>query len=237
MKYIASVNSQSCRDHKSKSAPSGTSLQLAWFWITSRYRHGALLTRHSVSPSFLHYFPKVSQIPTLKPSQIQGSATPGRIPDTPLQQEKSNDTNHNSEALPSRQALSAEQPLSSTLQIIWCLFTGSNTTLRENYNRNYTVPIQYSEGRQAFSSQTTILRNIISPVQLLKGKNPEFSWFALPVCSSFQAVANQDPVPALCQSELTVCPNPNPRTEAASQESLHQTHMFCTSNIASKVTN
>lgn len=51
MKYIASVNSQSCGDHKSKSAPSGTSLQLAWFWITSRYRHGALLTRHSVSPT------------------------------------------------------------------------------------------------------------------------------------------------------------------------------------------
>lgn len=98
--------------------------------------------------------------------------------------------------------------------------------LRENYNsnRNYRVPIQHSEGRQVFSSQTTILRNIISPVKLLKGKKPEFSWFALPVCSSFQAVSKAKPNSSSVSVGIdSLCPNPNPPTEEASQDSLHQT--------------
>lgn len=131
----------------------------------------------SVSSSFIHYFLNVSETPTLKPFQIRGSATPGRITDTPFQHGKGNDTNHNTETFHSRQALSTEQTLSSTLQRIWCLsLRGATQLLRENSNsnRNYRVLIQYSEGRQAFSSQTTILRNIISPVKLLKGKNPVF---------------------------------------------------------------
>lgn len=89
----------------------------------------------SVSPSSIHSFLNVSQTPTLKPFQIRGSAAPGGITDTPFQRGKGNDTNHNSETFHSRQALSAEQTLSSTPQIIWCLSTWSNTTTQRGFQQ------------------------------------------------------------------------------------------------------
>lgn len=71
-----------------------------------------------------------------------------------------------------------------------CYYSDRITKATEIIERRYNTP---KAGRQAFSSQTTILRNIISLVKLLKGKNPELSWFALPVCSSFQVLSKAKP--------------------------------------------
>lgn len=238
MKYIASVNSESCGDHKSSiwNFPL-TCLVLDNFSLKAQ---SFANTSFSVSTNFIHYFLKVSQIPALKPFQIRGgSATPGRITDTPLQHEKGNDTNHNSETFHSRQALSTEQTLSSTLQIIWCLFAWSNTTTQRELQQQQKLQSAGTILRRqtgVFKSNT-ILRNIISPVKLPKGKNTVF--IVCPsVCSSFQAVRKARPYSSsVSVGTGSLCPNPNPPTEEASQESLHQTHMPCTSNITSKGTN
>lgn len=99
------------------------------------------------------------------------------------------------------------QFLNLTLQIIWCLFLrGAILLLRQNYKSNYRVLIQYSKGRQPFSSQTTILRNIISLVKLLKGKKDRV-FMVCPSClqlfPSCEQSKIQEPIPVLCRSILT----------------------------------
>lgn len=138
--------------------------------------------------------------------KTRGSATPGRITGTPFQHEKSNDTNHNSETFHSRQALSAEQTLSSTLQIIWCLFAGSNTTTQRELQQ-----------QQKLQSADTILRRQTGvfksnnyfkkyylPCQATERKKPQ-SFHGLPFL--FAALSKLCPKTQfqLCQSELARC--------------------------------
>lgn len=107
------------------------------------------------------------------------------------------------------------QFLNLTLQIIWCLFLrGAILLLRITKATEYRVLIQYSKGRQAFSSQTTILRNIISLVKLLKGKKRQ-SFHGLPFLFAALSKLWAKQNPGANSSSVSVhtdsaCPNPNP---------------------------
>lgn len=77
---------------------------------------------------------------------------------------------------------------------------GALLLLAENYkgDRNQRVLIQYSEGREAFSTQTAILRSIISLVKRLKGKRQSFQGLPF-LFPAFQAVSKaklKEPIPA-----------------------------------------